>query len=223
MGVDAPDGVIHILHDQPTIVVAESGTNTSVGRLHANNHSLEIQAGLTSSADSKANIVFSSYGGATKYIEIDGAGGGPRACVHANSDLRAPNVYANTLFLENLAIGEVVQGLDEVLNTNNEASNNIIISNLEPATSVTTGALRVAGGIATQGNVYANAVYTANLFSTTDELNLSSDVVKLGNKIELGYGNADNNDHNIGLVMTAAKILVQRRDGGSSEPDDECE
>jgi hypothetical protein len=25
----------------------------------------------------------------------------------------------------------------------------------------------------------------------------------LGNKIELGYGNADNNDHNIGLVMTA--------------------
>ena len=203
VGVDAPDGVVHILHDQPTIVVAESGTNTSVGRLHANNHSLEIQAGLTSSADSKANIVFSSYGGATKYIEIDGAGGGPRGNVHVNSDMHAANVYANTLFLENLAIGEVVQGLNEVLNTNNEASNNLIISNLEPATSVTTGALRVAGGIATQGNVYANAVYTANLFSSTGELNLSSDVVKLGNKIELGYGNADNNDHNIGLVMTA--------------------
>ena len=61
---------------------------------------------------------------------------------HANSDLRALNVYANTLYLENLAIGEVVQGLNEVLNTNNEASNNIIVSNLEPATSVTTGALR---------------------------------------------------------------------------------
>ena len=203
VGTTAPDGVIHVLHDQPTLVVAESGTNSSVGRLHANAHALHIQAGLTASSDSKANIVFSSYGSATKYIEIDGAGGGPRGNVHVNSDLRAPNVYANTLYLENLAIGEVVQGLNEVLNTNNEASNNIIVSNLEPATSVTTGALRVAGGIATQGNVYANAVYTANLFSTTDELNLSSDVVKLGNKIELGYGNGDNNDHNIGLVMTA--------------------
>ena len=221
VGVDAPDGVIHILHDQPTIVVAESGTNTSVGRLHANNHSLEIQAGLTSSADSKANIVFSSYGGTTKYIEIDGAGGGQRGNVHVNSDLRAPNVYANTLFLENLAIGEVVQGLNEVLNTNNEASNTIYISNATAATSLTTGALRVAGGISTQSNLHADAVYTANLFSTTDELNLSSDVVKLGNKIELGYGNADNSDHNIGLVMTARQKFwsnVATADIASPEP-----
>ena len=205
IGTEAPSAAAHVYGTGAgaAVVVQESTVNSGVARVDVVDKTVRIQAGLTPSNDSKANVEISSYGGATKYVEIDTVTGGPRGNVHVNADLRAPNVYAETLYIESLAIGEVTQGFDEVLNTNNEAANTIYVSNSTAATSLTTGAVRVVGGIATQGNVYADAVYTANLFSTTDELNLSSDVVKLGNKIELGYGNAENTDHNIGVLMTA--------------------
>lgn len=83
-------------------------------------------------------------------------------------DLRGLDTTGNSQVLttENLASNVVIAGLTAAFPDvfSSATTKAIVTSNTDPATSNVTGALRVAGGAAIQGNLYAGSVYTNGLY-----------------------------------------------------------
>jgi hypothetical protein len=178
VGTDAPQATVHVSNLHPKVLLEETGAALSTAALlYANNHSLNIQVGQEAAADSKANFVFSSYGGQTEHLRIIGSENKvyvPNVLEVSNvevSNLEATNLSVNVLTIEELTLG-VIASLDTVLNTNNQTTNTITTSNVTDSVSTTTGAVVInAGGLGVKSNIHATNVYaetvTANVAATS--------------------------------------------------------
>jgi hypothetical protein len=174
VGTDAPQATVHVSNLHPKVLLEETGAAlSSAALLYANNHALNIQVGQEAAADSKANVVFSSYGGQTEHLRIIGSENKvhvPNVLEVSNvevSNLQATNLAVNVLTIEELTLG-VIASLDTVLNTNNQTTNTITTSNVTDSVSTATGAVVInAGGLGVKSNIHATNVYaetvTANV------------------------------------------------------------
>ena len=177
VGTDAPQATVHVSNLHPKVLLEETGAAlSSAALLYANNHALNIQVGQEAAADSKANVVFSSYGGQTEHLRIIGSENKvhvPNVLEVSNvevSNLQATNLAVNVLTIEELTLG-VIASLDTVLNTNNQTTNTITTSNVTDSVSTATGAVVInAGGLGVKSNIHATNVYaetvTANIHAT---------------------------------------------------------
>ena len=137
--------------DAITITDTTQATTTSTG-------ALKVSGGIAAAMDIRAaNVVVNRVGvGLTA-----GANPDPAHLVEVDGNVKATNVIANNLTLNNVSL-TTLYSLDQVVNVNNTTSNIVVISNTTPSTSLSTGCLQLSGGLGVNGNVYAQEFVNTN-------------------------------------------------------------
>lgn len=90
------------------------------------------------------------------------------ALINTNSIVTARDLtVSNNLFVTNTIVSGTGAG-GNISGANNISSNTMVLLGTNPSTSITTGALRVAGGVGISGNLYSEMIYSEDYRGTID-------------------------------------------------------